>query len=342
VPEDETSVVLSINVADTGIGIAREHWESIFESFRQVGEGLDRRHGGTGLGLSITRRLTGILGGKVELESEPDRGTEFRFTFPKVAISAELPVEEKRFSADEDFNLLRPSLILAADDVSLNRELVAGYLEGTHHRLIQASTGREAFERARQFHPDLVLMDVRMPDMGGEEALEEIRAEESLALVPVIAVTASSLLGEEHQLRTIFDGYIRKPFSRTTLFQEIARFIGGYDGATEKHDLPVGAVPMIETTPANAAAWSAMVERLREIQTESWKLLTESLGIRETKAFALQLVELAEEADCRPLHSYAQQMLTAADQFDIGSLEESVAAFPILVNRLEAVTHTGP
>jgi CheY-like chemotaxis protein len=279
--------------------------------------------------------LTETLSGKLELESEPGKGTEIRFTFPRVAISSALPDEERNTHPNENFNQLRASLILVVDDIALNRELVLGFLEGSHHRLIQASTGREAVDRAKELMPDIVLMDIRMPDLDGEEALEKMRADEKLATLPVIAVTASSMLGEERELRTIFDGYIRKPFSHSVLFRELALFLPPADDtSTATPGKGVSAESTKEWKPENPEVQTMLVTRLRELQATTWTKLVESLGIRETSAFGSQLLELAKEMNCHPLDAYANQLVNAVEAFDINTLEECVRAYPELVDRL--------
>ncbi len=332
-PGDETSVTLRLRVTDTGIGIAPEHQQLVFEPFRQAGVGLDRKYGGTGLGLSITRRLVEMLDGRIELQSNPGVGTEFRFLFPRVAISAAHPEEEPLVSADEDFSALRPSLVLVADDVPLNRELVGFYLEGTHHRVLHASSGREAVEKARLFKPDVILMDVRMSGLDGPAAREQLQEDPATASIPVIAVTASSVAAEESHLRAAFAGFVRKPFSRGALFRELARV------------LPAGEAPVEATAAAHrspeedldgAKAWRGLIDHLRSVEHDTWPRLHRTLGIQETTDFGRDLLRRAEEARCPPLRRYAQRLLAEVDGFEITAMEASLQEFPELVNRLTA------
>src|SRR5262249_19177396 len=115
--------------------------------------------------------------------------------------------------------------ILVADDVALNRALVAGYFEGTAHKLITATNGLEALEMAEKHRPDVILMDMRMPDLNGYETTARLKANATLKHIPVIAVTASSFRDEEARARKICDGFIRKPFNRVELVAELQRFL---------------------------------------------------------------------------------------------------------------------
>jgi signal transduction histidine kinase/DNA-binding NarL/FixJ family response regulator len=337
--DDETKADLRITVSDTGIGIAPEHQEKVFEPFRQVGVGIDRKYGGTGLGLSITRRLTHALGGAVTLRSEPGVGTTFTFHFPRVAICPPPPEEAGRVAPEEDLDRIRPCLVLVADDVVLNRTLVEGYLEGTHHRLVHAVNGREAVQRAVDMHPDIVLMDIRMPDMSGVDALREIRSRPDLAGIPVVAVTASSMLAEENELRELFDGYIRKPFTRLVLYREMARLLP----PAEAHPPEVGAEvapasevvsveePAHQTTPNHA-----LVSDLQALARHRWPDLAQAPGFRETEAFARTLIELAEPVGCTLVVDFARRLLADIDNFDTDALEATLREFPDLVDRIES------
>ncbi|MEQ1841009.1 MAG: CHASE3 domain-containing protein, partial [Verrucomicrobiales bacterium] len=224
---DLSRIHIIVEVEDTGRGIPADRLDSVFRPFVQV-EGSGKAAGvpGTGLGLSIVQRLTRLMEGTVTVESEEGRGSLFRFDFPGVEVSSRL-AESITGDEDEasDFNDFRTSTILVADDNAMNLELLSGIFEGTHHRILFAPDGESAVETVMRESPDLVLMDVRMPKKDGLEALAEIRGDARFRLLPVIAATASSLGSEDAQARRKFDGYLRKPFSRSQLYAQIAQFI---------------------------------------------------------------------------------------------------------------------
>ncbi len=329
---DETRVTLLITVTDTGIGIAPEHQTRVFEPFRQVEDGPARGHGGTGLGLSITKRLTDLLKGQVELESTPGEGTTFRFGFPHVEISA-ASVETAAVVTDEDnFNRLRPSVILVADDVPLNLQLIEGIFENTHHRLVFARNGHEVLEQAAKHDPDLILLDIRMPDMDGREAFQKLRADDRFTEVPIVSVTASSMMAEELRLRQEFNGYIRKPFSRATLFREIARLLPlqekpsleNDDATAEVVDLPP---PATETGPE----WPALVVELRRLEADVWPTLSQTGTTRETAAFAHDLIARGEAAACPTVVAYGEKLAAQVERFQISAVEATLRGFPHMV-----------
>ena len=227
--------------------------------------------------------------------------------------------------------------ILVADDVPLNLQLLEGIFENTHHRLVFARNGREAIEQATKHHPDLILLDIRMPDMDGREAFTRLRANPEFSDVPIISVTASSMMAEELKLRREFDGYIRKPFSSTTLFKEIERLLprDRRDGA-EANESTVVATEKQKPAPAAAVGpeWPAMVAELRRIETEVWPQLSQTAAARETAAFAHLLIERGKSADCPTLIAYGEKLAGQVERFQISAVEASLRAFPQLVTGL--------
>ena len=158
------------------------------------------------MGLAITKRLTEMMHGTITLGSELGHGSTFRFVFPHVAITALAETSAVMLGGEGDFSQFVPVTILVADDVPLNRALLAGYFEGTPHKLITATNGREALETAERHRPDVILMDMRMPDLSGCEATAQLKANPALKHIPVIAVTASSFREEEARARKVCEG----------------------------------------------------------------------------------------------------------------------------------------
>ena len=161
-------LALLIEVEDTGVGIPLDRQEAIFQPFVQAGAHREKEHQGAGLGLAIVKRLTEMMGGCVTVTSRPGRGTVFRLRFAEVPISSSRPaMDAEKPAAPTNFNDLRPATVLGVDDNETNCQLLQAMLAGSHHRLLLASSGREALKMARHEAPDIILLDVRMPKMDG-------------------------------------------------------------------------------------------------------------------------------------------------------------------------------
>jgi len=187
--------MLSFAISDTGIGMTTEQLEKVFESFSQADGSTTRRYGGTGLGTTISRQLIELMGGEIEVESEPGQGTIFTFTAPLPVYEGHEPcLYEEEKNPEEQYLSPRLFHILLAEDVEANATLVKLRLGSIGHSIQWVKNGKETVDAFKgDISYDLVLMDIQMPVMDGVEATQIIRQLESKEAVPVsiIALTAN-------------------------------------------------------------------------------------------------------------------------------------------------------
>lgn len=219
-PTDESIVELNIVVKDTGIGIPQNQQDIIFEPFRQQNGQNTRQYGGTGLGLSITHKIVQLLSGKISLNSVQDKGSSFSIVIPSVSVAA-LKAEKGKNSNKQYKYSIKKSTVLLVEDVVTNREIVKGYLEDQSITILEAQNGQEGVDLAISLHPDLILMDIQMPIMDGYTAIDILKYNPTTKNIPIVALTASTMTSDEAKIRSICDGYLRKPVSRDELIDEI-------------------------------------------------------------------------------------------------------------------------
>jgi signal transduction histidine kinase/CheY-like chemotaxis protein len=206
-----------IFVKDSGIGIKPEMINVIFERFRQADSSINRKYGGTGLGLSISKGYVELLGGKIWVDSEIDKGSTFYFTLPYKLLH----FEEKAVNVELKHTI---KTILIAEDEEYNYILLVEMLKEKGYALIHANNGREAVNICNS-NPniDLVLMDIKMPMMDGQVAAKQIKVNHPN--LPIIAQTAYAL---EHEIKLYFgigfDDYITKPIKREILLEKIVHY----------------------------------------------------------------------------------------------------------------------
>ena len=335
-----SQITLLLEVEDSGIGIPQDRLDAIFHPFVQADGRRPQERAGTGLGLAIVRRLTEMMGGRVIVASVVGKGTIFHLRIPDVAISAQISSSPAITAPTErpvDFNTLKAAHLLVVDDHQLNRELIAGLFAGTHHRLYFGANGREAVALSRSLKPDVVLMDIRMPEMDGRAALIEIRATPGLELMPVIAVTASSFAAEEVDLRRHFSGYVRKPFTTQALFDELALFLPRVSRTTTSAS-PSPEGPPHESASDSTARWAEMTVALHALESSDWPGVRDSMAMSEIHSFAARLKSLGETAGCPVLNRYSAVLESFAEAYDAAGLETELARFPQLVSEIEQRT----
>lgn len=216
---------LNISVADTGVGIAESMQEKIFQSFFQIESDNTRKYGGTGLGLSISQKLMQVMGGSLMVDSTPGKGSKFTMLLKSVETSSSQPQEQRSYDwADKDIHF-DEALILVVDDVRFNRELAKSFLHTLNLKVIEAENGKHGIEMCKQHLPDLVLMDLRMPEMNGYEATQLLRQSDDTKHIPIVAFTASSMKHDEALIKKLFSYYLRKPISRGELLKALTLFL---------------------------------------------------------------------------------------------------------------------
>ncbi|MGB0882263.1 MAG: ATP-binding protein [Vicingaceae bacterium] len=222
VKETEHYNRIKFEVNDTGIGIAKDKIDKIFESFSQEDESTTRKFGGTGLGLSISKELVELFKGKLEVSSKKGVGTSFYFTIDLPRTKDELNEESEILMMPES---LENKSVLLVEDNEINQFLAKTILSKWKMNVTVAENGEIAIEKLKANSFDVILMDVQMPVMGGFEATSIIRKKMKLK-TPIIALTANAIKGDDNKCIEIgMDDYISKPFDHSILYNKILKLI---------------------------------------------------------------------------------------------------------------------
>jgi CheY-like chemotaxis protein len=217
--------VIKFEVSDTGIGIAPENIDRIFEHFSQADADTSRKFGGTGLGLSISKNLLELMGSKIHVESKLGAGSVFSFSL-NLAEGDEQPVESVTGSTIAN-EAVEGLCILLVEDNKINQLVASQFIKKWGIEVDIADDGLEAVQKVQQKKYDLVLMDLEMPGMDGFEASREIRKlnAEYFQELPVLALSASAMKGmKEKVMLSGMNDYVAKPFSPTELRSKIFQY----------------------------------------------------------------------------------------------------------------------
>ena len=211
---------IQFRIRDTGIGISEAKQKELFEAFSQLDSSSTRDYGGVGLGLALSQQYVRLMGGEINISSQPDKGTDVYFDL-------RLPVvieETTQTNTTPQFAKLNLKILVVEDNI-VNQQIVVAMLESFHCQIYIANDGVEALQQLERQSVDIVLMDCQMPNMDGYEATLEIRKSTVYGKVPVIALTANTLDSDRERCKQVgMDDFLAKPVGQVELYQCLKRW----------------------------------------------------------------------------------------------------------------------
>ncbi|MCP5054658.1 MAG: response regulator [bacterium] len=338
IPEDQSKLRLVFTIEDTGIGIPKDQQGLIFDVFRQQERQDSYKYGGTGLGLSITRRLVEMMGGTISVQSEPGKGSTFRVEFREVEVASVQQDANQGYSVASEIESVRfeNSMVLVVDDVESNRMLMKEFLKSVNIASVEAENGQQAIEFTKQYSPDLVFMDVRMPVMDGYEAVSILKADELLKHIPVVILTASAMKDQQREVESInTEGFLKKPIKKYELVSELMRFLPYHrvkdPGETDEQIIrePI--------SPETLVRLPELLELLENNWTPQWKKITEVFVLNDIETFSTGIIELGNQYDLKPLTDWGDKLLKEIQTYDMENAPNTLEYFPTLIQRIAGI-----
>ncbi len=330
IDDDHSKVDLILGVEDSGIGIPADQQRLIFESFRQQEGQSIRQYGGTGLGLAITKRLVEMMNGQISVTSVPGKGSCFEIILRNVEIGITVPSAKQDDTFDLNKITFEKAQILVVDDIKSNRDLIEEYLSQVNLEVICAENGHEALLFAKEYHPAVILMDLRMPQMDGYEATKHLKNNRNTANIPVIALTASVALKSKVKTKTYgFDAFLPKPINISELLNELSHYLK----YTQK------AVSQVATVDnrLNLEEINNLPELINKLHQEVipfWKEVNLVMEMEMIVELAEKLIELAKKHNIPFFIHYGEALQENAQNFDIPYLQKALEEFPVLIKPL--------
>jgi len=331
---NQNQIDFMMAVEDTGIGIPSDQQALIFDSFRQQEGQSTRQYGGTGLGLAITKRLVEMMNGQILVTSVPGKGSRFEIILRQVEIAT----TTQDAKPDNTFNLnnltFEKAQVLVVDDIESNRLMIEESLSPVNLNVISAENGQEALLFAEEYHPALILMDLRMPEMDGYETTQHLKSNPNTADIPVIALTASVTLNEKAKTEAHgFDGYLAKPVNIAELLRTLSHYLKYTTKAGT--DVPQVATEVDSTlNPENIANLPKLREQIDQKSMPLWEEANVMMEMDAVAKFAEQMIELGNEYNIEVFIRYGEALLDSSQTFEIDSIQKALEEFPALVKPL--------
>ncbi|MFN8242205.1 MAG: PAS domain S-box protein [Bacteroidales bacterium] len=319
---------LEIRVTDTGIGIPEESQSKIFNSFYQVKGKMS--HEGTGLGLAISQRLVQMMNGTISFESVAGKGTTFIVRLPMVQFTEDYAMESGAVAINPDFVVFEKSTILVVDDIQENRDVISDILGRTSIVCMQARGGEEALKILENNGIDLIITDIKMPEMDGFEFLKLIRSNPKTKDIPVIAYSAQVMKQQKEEiLQQHFAGLLTKPVRISDLYVVLTSHLKFSESTPDIESLEQSI--NIQDTREPGVLLSSMKGEL----LMRWQKYGVRQPISEIKQFGRDLKETGEKHSFKPLIDLGNSLSDAADSFNIEGILRLLGTYPELIINLE-------
>lgn len=312
---DDGTTDIAITVSDTGIGIPEEDIEKIFGAFEQSGQSIhSKKYQGTGLGLAITKKFSELMNGTVSVKSELGKGSEFTVTFRNVKTEGQSEHIADADKYDQVPLKFSKAKVLVADDIVSNRYLLTELCINLGLETIEAENGREAVEKAKLYVPDLILLDMRMPEMDGYEAIDILKNDRATERIPVIAVTASVMGNEMEKIEKLrFDGFVRKPVKVDELIGQMKKVL--------KYEIIEETGAGLSEADENIIDSGILIEKLTSVYIDQINEAKETHNFSQIRKIASELGELAEIHGSHKLKIYSSGLMSAVGEYDVEKIK---------------------
>lgn len=325
---------LRIDIIDTGIGIADNQQLKIFDVFQQQ-EGQEySKYGGTGLGLNISKRLMELMGGEIYVASVKGEGTTFSLILNNVPIYHEPIKKRKEYISILEMDL-KAYLFLIVDDNSVNRNLIKEFLKPSGVKIIEASNGQEALEKAQETLPSLIFLDIRMPVMDGFETAQALKKYQPTKDIPLIAFTANVTFNTDPRYEEVgFVDVLLKPIQFEKFGNIIRDLLHIDDAILDKQDIKS---PEDETGFENIQIVD-LKNTFKELSflIEEWEYVKSNKFVNTILDFSLKVINIGESYSVKSIINYGKQLQVNSYSFDTEKMEKDLAQFPHLIDELKS------
>jgi PAS domain S-box-containing protein len=297
--EDEENVNIQFSISDTGIGIAKDKIEKIFENFQQASSGTARLYGGTGLGLAIVKQLVEHQAGTITVKSKIAEGSTFSFVLPFQKTKEGAETEPGIVELDTDIKNVK---VLVVEDIALNQLLMRTLLDDFGFECDIAGNGKLAIEMLQVKPYDIILMDLQMPEMNGFEATEFIRNKMKLN-IPIIALTADVTTVDLAKCRAVgMNDYLAKPIDERVLYSKVVGFVKKNMLLNESAEL---------TNDENKKTKCTNLDFLKRHTKSNPELMSEMISIylEQTPSLIRSMIESLDKGDWISLYSNVHKLI---------------------------------
>lgn len=336
-------VDLIFEISDSGIGIPKKYLEEIFDAFTQRKVHKEKDYEGTGLGLAITKKIVERMGGVISVESIEGEGSRFVILLKDVEVSRDhIHQKEKENEQPIENIAFEEATILLVEDKLLNRLLIKEYLTEKNLRIIEAIDGNEAIEALEKEIPNLILMDLKMPNMDGFEAIKIIKSKTDFKNIPVVAMTASAMKEDQEKIKKAgFDNYILKPIHKETVFKKLIEYLPfSYEKADESFDINSlsNEIPALELPISLKQSISSVINKLNTEYYNNYIELSKSLKYNAINDFARELMDYGNGTGIKMISLYANKLSSECASFDRKKIKSALEGFPLLISNIERLS----
>ena len=364
---DSSNINLEIKVVDSGIGISEQQQQLVFDPFHQELNSLNKIESGTGLGLTITKRLVEKMKGSISLTSQLGSGTIFFIVFRDVKILSDNNGFDSQNSKlnhvltlGNNYQTLFPNIkfpeykILLVDDIEYNRILIKEFLKKTGFIIFEVDSAGQALNILMDYQFDLILMDLKLPDIDGYELTKIIKSDVKFNNCPIIAFTASNKKYEDDAILDIFDGYLLKPVILKDLINEFIKFLPVINYQIPADDNGVDVQPIKQNGKVNDKSDQYMAD-LKHKPVQNDPEIIELIEFLENKIYpellkALDIIimedisqiiddmnNISHHHDIPQLSKYINDLTDYYLHYDINNINKTINQFPSLTKYLKSL-----